>query len=71
MDYIIYVVSAVVGLLISAWVFSMFFQVNKKIALQKIQIKMLYKMAEHAGIDKNELNAIVKFDGDMIALPIK
>lgn len=67
MDLIINFAGALVGLIFTAWIFSLFFQVNKQIALKKIQIKLLYRMAEQSGIEKRELNSIVRNDGDLMA----
>jgi len=62
---LIWPAASVLGLLLTAWIFAQVFQVKKKLEMQKVQIKLLFKMAEQAGINKVELKEIV---GDVIAV---
>ncbi len=44
---------------LTAWIFSIVFKTKEKIKRQDIQIQLLYKIAEQAGVNKQELKVIV------------
>ena len=45
----------VLGTILSAWLFSLFFNNSKKIKLLRMQVNLLFLVAEKLGVDKAEM----------------
>lgn len=58
-DIIAYIIALVGILAVVAWIFSWIFRPGKQIKLLSLQTNLLIKMAEKAGVSKDEIEGIV------------
>lgn len=58
--FFMYATVSIAGVLLTAWIFALVFQVPKNTRLKKAQVKLLEGIAVKSGMDKDEIYCIMR-----------